>query len=98
VTRPASASASKKAARGEARMNLRIGEIVAAEALRGSTRLLRVEVDLGGERRVLVAGLAQHYGPEALVGLKVVVLANLAPAVGQSPGAERHRRPVIVGR
>lgn len=63
------------------RMDLRIGEIVVAEKLAGSARLLRLEVDLGGERRVLVAGLAEHYRPEALLGSKVVVLANLAPAV-----------------
>jgi methionyl-tRNA synthetase len=62
-------------------LDLKIGEIVAAETLRGSSRLLRVEVDMGEERRVLVAGLAEHYRPDALVGLKVVVLANLAPAV-----------------
>ncbi len=63
------------------RMDLRVGEIVSAESLRASNRLLRVEVDLGDERRVLVAGLAEHYAPDALLGLKVVVLANLAPAV-----------------
>jgi methionyl-tRNA synthetase len=62
------------------RLDVRIGEIVVAETLRGSSRLLRVEVDLGSERRTLVAGLAEHYAPQALVGLKVVVLANLLPA------------------
>jgi len=61
--------------------DLRIGEIVSAEAMKGSTRLLRVEVDLGEERRILVAGLAQHYTPESLVGLSVVVLANVKPAI-----------------
>jgi methionine--tRNA ligase beta chain len=63
------------------RLDLRIGEIVAADGIRGAARLLRVEVDLGDDRRVLVAGLAGHYAPESLVGLKVVVLTNLAPAV-----------------
>jgi methionyl-tRNA synthetase len=62
------------------RLDVRVGEIVVAERLRGSSRLLRVEVDLGAERRTLVAGLAEHYAPQALVGLKVVVLANLVPA------------------
>jgi methionine--tRNA ligase beta chain len=62
-------------------MDLRIGEIVGANGVRGSSRLLRVDVDLGAERRVLVAKLAEHYRPDALIGLKVVVLANLAPAV-----------------
>jgi methionine--tRNA ligase beta chain len=61
-------------------LDLRVGEIVAAARLNDSSRLLHVEVDLGTERKVLVAGLAEHYSPETLLGLKVV-LANLAPAV-----------------
>jgi len=40
----------------------------------------RLQVDLGGERRTLVGGLAQSYSPEELRGLKVIVVANLAPA------------------
>ena len=63
------------------RLDLRVGEIVSATAIPGSARLLRVDVDLGGEHRVLVAGLARHYAPEALSGLQVVVLANLEAAV-----------------
>lgn len=62
------------------RIELRIGEIVSAEPVPGSDRLLRLMVDLGGERRSLVGGLAQSYAPEELRGLKVVVVANLAPA------------------
>jgi len=62
------------------RLDLRIGEIVSAQPMPGSTRLLRVEVDLGAERRVLVAGLAQHYASAALLGMKVIVLANIEPA------------------
>ena len=63
------------------RLNLRVGEIVGVTPIPGPVRLLRVEVDLGDERRVLVAGLAMHYTPEALRGLQVVVLANLEAAV-----------------
>ncbi len=63
------------------RLSLRVGEIVSAKAIEGSARLLRVEVDLGSERRVLVAGLAKHYPSESLLGLKVVVVANLLPAI-----------------
>lgn len=62
------------------RIDLRVGEIVAAESIPGSDRLLKLTVDLGGERRSLVGGLAQSYVPEELRGLKVVVVANLAPA------------------
>lgn len=63
------------------RLDLRIGEIVSAEPIAGSSRLLRVAVDLGTEQRVLVAGLAGHYTPESLVGVQVAVLANIEPAV-----------------
>lgn len=62
------------------RIELRIGEILAAEPIQGSDRLLKLTVDLGGERRSVVGGLAQSYAPDELRGLKVVVVANLAPA------------------
>ena len=61
-------------------IELRIGEIVAASPIPGSDRLLKLTVDLGGEQRSVVGGLAQSYAPEELRGLKVVVVANLAPA------------------
>ena len=61
-------------------VDLRVAEIVAAEPVEGATRLLRLQVDLGSERRQLVAGIAAYYTPEQLVGRKIVVVANLAPA------------------
>lgn len=62
------------------RIELRIGEVTAAEPVPGSDRLLKVTVDLGSERRTVVAGVAQTYQPGELRGLKVVIVANLAPA------------------
>jgi methionine--tRNA ligase beta chain len=62
------------------RIELRIGEITAAETIPGSDRLLKLTVDLGEERRTLVGGLAKCYQPAELCGLQVVVAANLAPA------------------
>lgn len=62
------------------KVQLRIGEIVAAEPVPGSDRLLKLSVDLGGETRVVVGGLAQSYRPDELRGLQVVVAANLTPA------------------
>jgi methionyl-tRNA synthetase len=62
------------------RIDLRIGEIVAAEPIPGTDRLLKVQVDLGQEQRTLVAGLATFYTPHQLLGLKVIVVANLEPA------------------
>ena len=62
------------------RLDLRVGEIVAAEPITGSQRLLKVEVDLGQERRTLVAGVAHQFAPPQLLGMKVVIVANLEPA------------------
>jgi methionyl-tRNA synthetase len=62
------------------RIDLRIGEIVAAEPIPGTARLLKVQVDLGPEQRTLVAGLAHAYTPHELIGLKVIVVANLEAA------------------
>jgi methionyl-tRNA synthetase len=60
--------------------DLRVAKIVAAERVVGADRLLRLEVDLGGERRQLVAGIAAFYTPDQLLGRKIVVVANLEPA------------------
>jgi methionyl-tRNA synthetase len=62
-------------------IDLRVATIVAAERVPGADKLLKLEVDLGGERRPLVAGIAQHYRPEELVGKQIIVVANLQPAV-----------------
>ena len=63
------------------RLDLRIGKIVAAERVQRARKLLLLRVNLGGEVRTLVAGLAEHYSPEQLVGKEVVVVANLEPKV-----------------
>jgi methionyl-tRNA synthetase len=63
-----------------ARLDLRIGKIVAAEQVKGSKKLLRMEVDLGSETRQLVAGIADEYRPEALIGQLVPLVANMKPA------------------
>jgi methionyl-tRNA synthetase len=62
------------------RVELRIGEVVAAERILGADRLLKLTVDVGAEARILVGGLGAGYRPEELVGLKVVVATNLQPA------------------
>ncbi len=62
------------------RLDLRVGQIRRAEPITGAHRLLKVQVDLGPEQRTLVAGLAAHYTPEQLIGLKVIVVTNLEPA------------------
>jgi methionyl-tRNA synthetase len=62
-----------------AKVELRVGQVKAAEKVRGADKLLRLEVDLGTEVRQVVAGIAESYAPELLVGRKVVIVANLAP-------------------
>ena len=61
-------------------MRLRTAKILVAERVPKSNKLMRLEVDLGDERRQIVAGIAAQYEPEALVGRSVVVVANLKPA------------------
>ena len=62
------------------KLDLRVAEVVAAEPVPRSKKLLRLTVSLGAEQRTLVAGIADHYAPAELVGKKVVVVANLEPA------------------
>jgi methionyl-tRNA synthetase len=63
-----------------ARLDLRVAEIKAAERVPGSKKLVKMQVDLGTELRQVVAGIAEWYAPEALVGRKVALVANLKPA------------------
>jgi len=62
------------------RLDLRVAEVLEAEPVPKSKKLLKLTVKLGDETRTLVAGIAEHYRPEALRGRKVVVVANLEPA------------------
>lgn len=63
------------------KIDLRIGEVVSAERVEGTRALMVLRVNLGEEERTLVAGLAPYYAPEEIVGKRVVVVANLEPAV-----------------
>jgi methionyl-tRNA synthetase len=85
---PATAAASAPAAVSEAakitiddfaKVDLRVGLVKVAERVPKSDKLLRLEVDLGSEVRQVLAGIAEAYAPETLVGRKVVIVANLAP-------------------
>ncbi|MGA9099423.1 MAG: methionine--tRNA ligase [Methanotrichaceae archaeon] len=61
-------------------IDLRVGKIVEAQPIKGSNKLLKLMVDIGAETRQVVAGIAQCYKPEELVGSQVAVVANLEPA------------------
>jgi len=61
------------------KVDLRVGQVVEAEKVKGADRLLRLSVDLGRETRQIVAGIAQAYPAASLVGKKIIVVANLQP-------------------
>ncbi len=62
------------------KVDLRVARVLSAERIEGADKLLKLQVDLGTEQRQLVAGIALAYEPEALVGRRIVVVANLKPA------------------
>lgn len=88
VPQAASAPAPSTAAPGLAtiayddfmKVDLRTAKIVAAEKVQGTDKLLCLQVEMGGETRQIVAGIAKHHAPEALIGKTAIVVANLAPA------------------
>ena len=61
------------------KLGLKVAEIVAAEQIKGSRKLVQLLVDLGTEKRTLVAGIAEAYKPEELIGRQIVVVTNLKP-------------------
>jgi methionyl-tRNA synthetase len=62
------------------KVDLRVGEVRFAERVKGSDKLLHMKVDIGeGEPRTIVAGIAEAYAPEQMLGRKVVIVANLQP-------------------
>ena len=62
-----------------AKVELRVAQVLVAERIPKADKLLRLEVDLGYEKRQILAGIAQYYEPEKLIGRKIVIVANLAP-------------------
>ena len=63
-----------------AKLQLRTAKILEAERIEGADKLLKLQIDVGGEKRQLVAGIAKHYTPEEAVGKTIVIIANLKPA------------------
>jgi len=62
-----------------AKIDLRAGVILSAEKVEKADKLLKLEIDLGFEKRTVLSGIAQHFSPEEIVGKQVTVVANLAP-------------------
>jgi methionyl-tRNA synthetase len=64
-----------------AKVELKTAEVLEVEKVEGADKLLKLQIKVGEENRQIVAGIAEHYSPEELVGKKIVVVANLKPAV-----------------
>jgi methionyl-tRNA synthetase len=87
------------------KVDLRVAKVLAAERVPKSKKLIKLQVDVGTEQRVLVAGIAESYDPEALVGRTVVVVFNLQPATLMGiesngmvlAGSPDGGKPVLVG-
>ncbi len=63
-----------------ARVQMRVGQVIEAEKVEGSRKLIRLKVDIGTEVRQVVAGIAEAYEAASLLNRKVVIVANLKPA------------------
>ena len=61
------------------KVELRVGKVLEAACVEGSEKLITLKVDIGTEIRQIIAGIGKAYGPEALIGKEVVIVANLDP-------------------
>ena len=84
------------------RIDLRVALVTQAERIEGADKLLKLQLDLGGQTRQIVAGIAKAYLPEQLVGKRIVVVCNLKPATlrgvvsqGMLLAADLDGRPII---
>ena len=64
-----------------AKIKLKTAKVLTAERVEGADKLLKLSIEVGSEKRPLVAGVAQYYTPEEMVGKTIVIVANLKPAV-----------------
>src|SRR5215469_1227410 len=71
-----------------AKVELRVAKILVAERIPKADKLLRLEVDLGYEKRQILSGIAEWYTPEELIGRRIIIIANLAPR--KMRGLESH--------
>ena len=85
------------------KIEMKVGEVVEAERVEGSDKLVKLVVDIGSEKRQIVAGIAKHYSPEELKGRQVSVVANLEPrdifghqSQGMLLAADIDGRPVLI--
>src|SRR5699024_2049310 len=60
-------------------LDLRVAKVIEAEKMKNADKLLKIQIDLGGETRQIISGIAEHYEPEAIVNKKVICVVNLKP-------------------
>jgi methionyl-tRNA synthetase len=77
---PAPAAETKMTIDEFAKMELKTARVLQAERVDGAEKLLKLQIDLGNEQRQIVAGIAQYYKPDDMVGKTIVVITNLDPA------------------
>ncbi|MEG2540045.1 MAG: methionine--tRNA ligase subunit beta, partial [Clostridium sp.] len=70
------------------KIDLRVVKVLECEKVKKADKLFKLTVDLGGETRTVVSGIAKHYTPEEMIGKKVILVANLKPA--KLRGIESH--------
>lgn len=63
-----------------AKVQMKVAQVLAAEKVEGADKLLKLQLDIGGETRQVVSGIAKQYAPEDMIGKKVVLITNLKPA------------------
>ncbi|NLI99010.1 methionine--tRNA ligase subunit beta [bacterium] len=63
------------------KIDLRVAKVISAERVPDANKLLKLMINVGTEERQIVAGIAQHYTPEELIGKQIIIVANLEPAV-----------------
>ncbi len=85
------------------KLEIRIGTITGAERVENEDKLFKLQVDLGAEKRQIVAGIAQFYPPEELVGKQILILVNLQPRTfrgiesqGMMLAADHNGKPVLL--
>ncbi len=85
------------------KIELKVAKVIQAERIEESEKLLKLQIDLGGEKRQIVAGVAKFYQPEDLVGKEIVVVANLEPRMifglksqGMLLAADVNGKPVLL--
>jgi methionine--tRNA ligase beta chain len=85
------------------KINLQVGKIINAEKLDGYNKILKILVDLGNEKRVIMSGIAKYYSPEDLINKFVIVCTNLEPkrfgentSNGMILAAEKDKKPILI--